>query len=322
LGEGLRAFVPKPVLSLSKDGKKVSLKNFMARYILSSLCITLFFTTTFGFKKDAVVFYYNSPNATNHSIFSDTINPKTYLATLTFDGNSLFDKGETCFPQSFSFNSTQDANKDGKMDVEDNLENLVLYSIGNNISGTGRTGLSERGPNDQRPAVYFHCDTAGIYLVYEYWLYYADNDWINNHEHDWEKYFVYVNGNSPAFIRLSHHKSATSYSWENFPKEDGFPLIGIHRGSHALEKKTEDGVKISYDGKITANNGKLLNGNNQIIPWVIYSNDKNVIGAISFSQTTKTFYYGDPVYFSNGNEWGDANKAPWERREWNNPPLP
>ena len=117
----------------------------------------------------------------NVSGFSQhTINPQTYLATLTFD------KGETCFPQSFLFNTTQDANKDGKIDAEDNLENLVLYSIGNTILGTGSTGLTNRGANDQRPAIYFHYDTAGIFEVYEYWLYYADNDWVNNHEHDWD----------------------------------------------------------------------------------------------------------------------------------------
>ncbi len=208
------------------------------------------------------------------------------------------------------------------MDVEDNLENLVLYSIGNNVTGKGRTGLSLRGPNDQRPAIYFHYDTAGDYQVYEYWVYYADNDWINNHEHDWEKYFVYVKDNSPQFIKLSHHKSFTTYRWDDFPKENGSPLIGVHRGSHAMKNSVEGGVKIRYDGKITANKGKLLTGNNQTIAWIIYSNDKNVVGAIPFSQVTETFYYGDPFYLSNRKEWGDPRLAPWKRVEWDNPPLP
>ncbi|HET6991176.1 MAG TPA: hypothetical protein VFJ43_07630 [Bacteroidia bacterium] len=126
----------------------------------------LIVTVFFGFKTNPAIS--NSFAKTEKIIVSDSeypVTPRYYLATLTFD------KDETCFPQSFSFNTTQDANKDGKIDVEDNLENLVLYSIGNNISGTGRTGLKNRGPNDQRPAVYFHCDTAGIYQVYEYWFY-------------------------------------------------------------------------------------------------------------------------------------------------------
>lgn len=256
------------------------------------------------------------------SFSQPTVNPSKYLATLTFDGNSLFDNGETCFPQSFYFNTTQDGNKDGKINVEDNLENLVLYSIGDSVTGTGRTGLTDRGPNDQRPAIYFHYDTVGIYQVYEYWLYYADNDWINNHEHDWEKYFVYVQNDVPKYIMLSHHHSVSFYAWESFPKENGFPIIGVHRGSHAMHNSAQDGVKISAEGKITSNTGKLLVGNNQIIPWIIYSNDKNVVDAISYSQELETFFYGDPIYFGNGNEMGDPNLSPWKRVEWNNPPLP
>ncbi len=292
-------------------------KTSLMRFSFYSLAAILLVTIVLGFKS----------NISTEKIisFTDTtksINPQIYIATLTFDGNSLFDKGETCFPQSFIFNTTQDGNADGKIDIEDNLENLVLYSIGNSISGNGRTGLASRGPNDQRPAVYFHYDTAGTFQVYEYWLYYADNDWINNHEHDWEKYFVYVNDEGPQFIKLSHHNAFTSYSWNAIQREDGFPILGIHRGSHALENKIEDGVRISHDGKVTANKGKLLSGNNETIPWVIFSNDKNVSGVFSFSQTTETFYYGDPVYFSNGKELGDPNKAPWKRLEWGSPPMP
>jgi hypothetical protein len=277
----------------------------------------LIFEFAFGFKNHSGI----SPHTIQieKAIISDSIlpvNPIYFLATLTFD------KNETCFPQSFCFNTTQDANKDGKIDAEDNLENLVLYSIGNNISGTGRTGLTLRGPNDQRPAVYFHCDTAGIYQVYEYWFYYADNNWINNHEHDWEKYFVYVKNNLPQFIKLSHHKSFTTYAWKNFPQQDGYPVIGIHRGSHALEEKASEGVEISENGRVTMKKGKLLKGNDETIPWIIYSNDKNIPGVISFPETTKLFYYGDAYYFSDKKENGDARKSPWERVEWNTPPLP
>jgi hypothetical protein len=282
------------------------------------LIIPLFiFAFTSGVKNNSRISH-SSVKIENEIVSDSTIftNPVYYLATLTFD------KDETCFPQSFSFNTTQDGNGDGKIDVEDNLENLVLYSIGNNTTGTGRTGLSNRGPNDQRPAIYFHCATAGEYQVYEYWLYYADNDWINNHEHDWEKYFVYLKNGTPQFIKLSHHRSFTTYNWESFPKMDGYPVIGIHRGSHACENKSKDGVEISQTGRITAKNGKLLKGNGESIPWVIYSNDKNVAGAISFPQTIETFFYGDPHYFSNWKESGDGNKSPWKRAEWNNPPLP
>ena len=36
-----------------------------------------------------------------------------------------------------------------------------------------------RGPNNQNPALYFHFATTGNYKVYEYWLYYGDNDLEN-----------------------------------------------------------------------------------------------------------------------------------------------
>ncbi len=285
----------------------------------SSIYLIFICTIFFAFNRHNVSAFYVKQK------FSDSIvsiHPNLYLAALTFDGNSLFDSGETNFPISFSFNVSQDGNGDGKVDVEDNLENVVLYSIGNKITGEGRTGISSRGPNDQRPAIYFHCDTVGTYRVYEYWLYYADNDWINNHEHDWEKYFVYVENNVPKFIKLSHHKSFTTYRWDDFPKENDFPIIGVHRGSHAMHNYAEDGVKISHYGKISANKGKLLHGNNETIPWIIYSNDKNAIGVLSFPQTIETFYYGDLNYFFNGNEMGDGNKSPWKRVEWGSPPMP
>lgn len=284
-----------------------------------SISAILILTISFAFK-NTVVFSHKPASTITDT--TTTIHPEKYLATLTFDGKDGLDNGESCFPQSFSFNTTQDANKDGKIDVEDNLENLVLFSIGNNVIGTGRTGLPTRGPNDQRPAIYFHHDTAGTYQVYEYWIYYADNDWINNHEHDWEKYFVYVQNDTPKFIKLSHHKSFTTYNWESFPKEKGCTIIGVHRGSHAMHDYSEDGVKISNDGKIAANNGELRVGDQETIPWIIYSNDTNVFGAIPFLQATEIFFYGDSNYFGNRNEFGDPNKSPWERVEWSNPPLP
>src|ERR1700752_1473928 len=142
----------------------------MNRFLKLVVCFSgsICFILLFGFKKEI------SPNEKSIATENATVNPTLYLATLTFDGNSFFDGGETNFPLSFSFNVSQDGNGDGKVDVEDNLENVVLYSIGNKITGEGRTGISSRGPNDQRPAIYFHCDTVGTYQVYEYWLYYAD----------------------------------------------------------------------------------------------------------------------------------------------------
>lgn len=263
------------------------------------------------------------PN-TNNTELTKTLwlNPTTYLATLQFDGKDYFDTGEKNFPQPFIFNTTQDGNGDGVKNVEDNLENLVQYKIGGTVMGTGRTGLAGRGYNNQKPAVYLHIAYTGSYTVYEYWLYYADNDWLNDHEHDWEKYFVYVQGGIPKYIKISSHNSFDTYAWSSISKDNGRPFIKVDGGSHAMKFASEDGVKIGYTGYISKNNGTLLAGNSQTIPWIIYSNDIGVTGATSYPQSTSTFYYGDPYYLTNNNESGDPRQAPWLRPEWGAPPNP
>ena len=141
---------------------------------------------------------------------AQTIDPCKYIATLQFDNkyqDYLKTKREQLFPVSYTFNTTQDANNDGGITAEDACENIVKYAIGDSIYGTGRTGIAARGPNDQLPAVYFHYVKYDEYEVYEYWLYYADNDYLNNHEHDWEKYFVYVKNNLPVYTRCRFHET-------------------------------------------------------------------------------------------------------------------
>ncbi len=250
--------------------------------------------------------------------------PTQYLATLSFDGIDYFDNGETNFPITFNFNQTQDANMDGVFDVEDNLENLVRYSIGNNVIGAGRTGLANRGMNNQRPSVYFHFVETSTHFVYQYWLYYADNNWANDHEHDWEKYFVYVNvaTNLPEYIKVSHHDDFNTYNWSQLSLDNGHPILSADGGSHAMKIGAEDGVTIRYNGEITKNNGTLINGDQQTIPWEVYSEDPNTLGIINYTALPDTFFYGDSFYITNNNELNDARLAPWMRNEWGNPPVP
>ncbi len=241
-------------------------------------------------------------------------NPSNFLATLQFDGTDWLDSGEQNFPQAFKFQSYDE-------NIEHNKENLIRFKIGESIFGTGSTGWENRGSNDQRPAVYFHSVTKGEYEVYEYWLYYADNDWINDHEHDWEKYFVYLKNGEPTHLLISNHNSYKIKPWSDIPKDNGHPLIGVDGGSHAMKWKSEDGVQIRYNGEISKNNGRLDEGNNSIQPWIIYSND-TLKGVIPYLNQPDVFYYGDPEYKLNPNEDGDPRDAPWKRSEWNNPPLP
>ena len=265
---------------------------------------------------------------TSGNTFSQNIDPYKFIATLTFDNryqDFFIGKQEQVFPIKFLFNKTQDGNGDGIIDVEDACENIVRYAIGDSIYGNGRTGKPNRGPNDQRPVVYFHFVKTANYEVYEYWLYYADNDYLNDHEHDWEKYFVYVKSDVPIYVRLSHHHNFKIYSWEELSKDDGHISIGVNGGSHAMSKKNLKGVKIQYNGMVSKNLGRLDFGAGTTLPWRIYTNDANVIGAINYIQSPDYFFGGDPVYphipmLSGNGEYNDANKAPWIRREWDNPP--
>jgi len=263
-------------------------------------------------------------------VFSQTIDPTKFLATLSFDNryqDYLRSKKEQVFPVAFTFNIKQDGNGDGIIDVEDACENIVQYAIGDSIKGRGRTGLIERGPNDQRPVVYFHFCKSADYDVYEYWLYYADNDFLNNHEHDWEKYFIYVKDDIPLFAGISHHHKFNLFSWAELRKDNDHIIIGVGGGSHAMGKYNEKGVTIRYNGDIKKNSGRLDSGDGKTFAWRIYSNDTHITGAINFIQKPDCFFNGDPVYsnfpmLSNKVEYGKCSKAPWKRIEWDNPPMP
>lgn len=259
--------------------------------------------------------------ATENEGIKATFDARTYLATLQFDGTDNLDGGEAAFPISFRFNTTQDANGDGKKDVEDNLENSIRFKIGSNLYGTGRTGLTNRGPNNQKPAVYFHIATQGVYTVYQYWYYYPDNDWVNDHEHDWEKVFVYTQSATPKYVKISSHDNFPTYSWANVPKSGTHPTLGVDGGSHAFKTSSEDGVRITWEGKITKNGGRLDSGDGQTYAWAIYSNDSGVTSVSTYTQSPSTFYYGDPYYLLQ-KELGDGRDAPWKRAEWNSPPAP
>lgn len=260
---------------------------------------------------------------------SQSINPYQYIATLQFDNayqDYLIRKKEGVFPVPFLFNTAQDGNADGAINVEDACENTIKYAIGDSIYGTGRTGLSNRGPNNQCPAVYFHFVKSQGYDVYEYWLYYTDNDYLNNHEHDWEKYFVYVKNGIPVYVWISSHKQFNSYKWSKLLKDGEHVVIGVKGGSHAMNSKRKKGVQIRFNGEISKRQGKLNTGDGKKLPWKIYCNDVNVKGTIPFVQSPDCFYHGDPVYrnfpvLSDGNELKDCSPAPWKRKEWDTPPL-
>lgn len=259
----------------------------------------------------------------NGQVTSDSTNAHKYLPTLLFKAAGISSGGETNFPHRMDFNTSQDANNDGLINMEDAMENLIRYTIDTNVYGTGRTGITGRGPNDQGPAVYFNLVDYDSIRVYQYWFYYADNDWINNHEHDWQYYYVYEQCGIPTHILLNYHNYVNWFKWDDLPKDDGHPVIGVEGGSHGFQNKNRNGVKIRYNGDIYKRAGTLNSPDSINIPWKVFSTDSLFNNVIPYSQTPDSLFKGDPYYaLSTGCEYCDAKENPWLRTAWLSPPLP
>jgi uncharacterized repeat protein (TIGR01451 family) len=281
-----------------------------------------------------------------------------YLATLVFDGTDWFGQCERFFPVSFEFNAyAQDANGDTLCNVEDNRENIVPYAIGRQIRGEGETGLTDRGPNDQRPAVYVrylegytldpqtHYEYYGYagdgqtYDVIQYWLYYADNDWLNDHEHDWEHYSILLQDNEPKWVEAGHHLQFRWRPWDDASLEtedDSHLVLSVEGGSHATklgDQGREDGLILHWTGEVELSQTSSLNqGHDYIGGWVIRTDDEAVADRTASIGTRPTYFYGgdadrfsffDPIHHkgrvtqgsSQPDELVDDN-ANWSEGEW------
>ena len=251
---------------------------------------------------------------------NETVDANKYLPTLTFQEGGFMKTSEKNFPIPIDFNTSQDANGDNTIDAEDNLENMVVYAIGKNIKGTGRTGLENRGPNNQVPAVYFNYAETYSHNVYQYWYYYGENSHIENHEHDWESVFIFERDSVPFLVQVTSFGKLKNYSWKEFQLDDGHLVLGVRRGDHSFTTKPKNGVVIRYNGEIHAQEGLLYEGNGIKIPWTIYSSKDYTINTSSFDETYCTkFYYGDIAYPRSGAEMDLVRKAPWRRRRWRRP---
>lgn len=249
-----------------------------------------------------------------------TVDPLKYLPTLTFQEGGFMQTSEKNFPIPYDFNTIQDANGDNKIDAEDNMENMVLYAIGSKIKGKGRTGLQDRGPNNQVPAVYFNYAETYSHNVYQYWYYYGENSHLENHEHDWESVFIYERDTIPSIVQITSFGKLVNYSWTEFQMDEGHLVLGVRRGDHSFTNKPKNGVVIRYNGEIHAQEGVLYEGNGMKIPWSIYSSKGFVSNAILFNEAhTTKFYYGDIAYPRSGKEMDNVRKAPWRRRRWRKP---
>lgn len=70
--------------------------------------------------------------------------------------------------------------------------------------------------------------------AYVYWFFYAYNDFNNNHEADWERVAVQVDGERPVAVAFSKHKvPACQVTWERLDTEGDHPVTFSASGSHA-----------------------------------------------------------------------------------------
>ena len=259
-------------------------------------------------------------NAQEKDRRNEFVDAKKYLATLTFQEGGFMKTSEKNFPIPIDFNTHQDANGDDKFDPEDNIENMITYAIGEKLKGIGRTGLENRGPNRQVPAVYFNYAETYSHNVYQYWYYYGENSHIENHEHDWESIFIYERDSVPVIVQITSFGKLKNYGWKEFQLDDGHLVLGVRRGDHSFSPKPKNGVVIRYNGEIHAQEGLLYQGDGLVIPWTIYSSKDYTKNTTAFDETYATkFYYGDIAYPRSGTEMDLVRKAPWRRRRWRRP---
>lgn len=277
------------------------------------------------FLNKSIYLFVSSLLVINYNLFAQEyrnteVDPIKYLPTLTFQEGSLLRTAEKNFPIAIDFNKKQDANKDGKVDVEDNIENMVLYAIGKSIKGVGRTGLEKRGPNNQCPTVYFNYAETYSHNVYQYWYYYGENSHLENHEHDWESVFIFERDTLPLIVQLTSFGKLKNYAWTDFQQDDGHIVLGVRRGDHSFNNIPKNGVAIRWNGEISAQEGLLYEGHGKKIPWTIYASNPVVLNAKKLDETIATkFYYGDVAYPRSGGELDMVRKAPWRRRRWRRP---
>jgi hypothetical protein len=286
-----------------------------------------------------------------------TYNPSSWLASMYYNGGSYLD-AEKFFPVRGSANRLINTyatycNWNGypAIDVEDASETYIMQAITSSAYGATYEGgtISSAHPSNQRPSVYWRqrnlsatvCPSCGTthsgWSVYEYWFYYPVNDayWPFDHEHDWEKYYIYFLNNYATAVRLSCHSSFNVVDWVVL--ESGGLVSGTTHmkcsieggqdyttGSHAFEpmvssSQLQDGVCISYGGTVSPRNGWLTMYSSQ--PWVIFSNDPNASGVTSYTLSPSTYYMDDPDG-PGGAEYGGGMPAPWNRVDWDSPPGP
>ncbi|MBC8520774.1 MAG: carboxypeptidase regulatory-like domain-containing protein [Methanomicrobia archaeon] len=144
---------------------------------------------------------------------------------LKYAPNLWFDSEEQLYPTSPFFD-------DEDLSGEDNKNDYYALSFNQKVDNF---------------TIYYHTVDTGEEIVYEYWFYYAYNDWVNKHYHDWETVYVFVDkatGNVTRVVGSAHVGGFINNMLENPQLEVGVHVgVLIEGGSHAsCTDKYNDGT--------------------------------------------------------------------------------
>ncbi len=168
----------------------------------------------------------------------------------------------------------------------------------------------EKGLFPDKPVCYYNVVSYDGFKVYEYWFYYAYNDYnyysikINDiHEHDFEAVFVWVDEDGyPFYVATSMHLWIQRYSYN----EGDHPFVYVERGGHgmSLNKKLIDGIPMVFEKP------------GRILEWRDFV----------FKDFSDLIYHSDRDLDSNGYYKTDEVakvrvKAPWLRAVFHDPDV-
>jgi hypothetical protein len=184
--------------------------------------------------------------------------------------NLWFDSTEELYPTSPFFD-------DDDLSGEDNKDDYYALSFDQKMGNF---------------TIYYHTVDAGEEIVYEYWFYYAYNNWINKHYHDWETVYVFVDKSTEEVTRVvaSAHGEETPNNVLEDPQfvEGEHAGILIEGGSHAsCTDRNNNGL---FEREIDITNGYILELGLYPFAWGILDRDQNDV-LLEYKITHHSPYY-------------------------------
>jgi hypothetical protein len=186
------------------------------------------------------------------------------------------------------------------------------------------------------PTVHARVTSAyGSGYAVQYWMYYPFNDGpLNRHEGDWEMVTVLVDsGEDPVSVGYSQHYGGENAEWSAVEVSGDHPKVYVALGSHANYLRSYEGAfglaadKVSASGRVLRSDDYTLTmvGEAGEGSWLDFAGYWGDYGAVDSGVRGERGPLG-PVYFSNGERWGDpeswvgnlhgASDMEWQASWW------